>query len=160
MEPQGIQDLEKKPDEIQLAGIAHISFLVGAFIFSGIMLAVCKDKCEYVRFQIAQCLATQVALFCGLMVYVLLFCCVIFFSIFAAAATKAPPLFLVVLLPIHLLVVFGSLGLNLTLAVAGMIKAFKGEDWAIPIAGKWVFEKFFHGKRPAPNGREDAAPSG
>lgn len=149
MEPQRIEDLEKKPDEIQLAGIAHISFLIGAFIFSGIMLAVCKDKCEYVRFQIAQCLATQVAIMMGIMLYVLLFCCVIFISLFAAMAAKAPPLFLVVLLPIHLLVVFGTLGLNFTLAVAGMIKTFKGDVWAIPLVGKWVFEKFFKGKRCA-----------
>lgn len=148
MEPQRIEDLEQKPDEIQLAGIAYISFLIGSFIFSGVMLAVCKDKCEYVRFQIAQCLATQIAVFCGMMLYLLLFFCVVFASIFGAAATETPPVFLAVFLPIHFLVVFGTLGLNFTLAVAGMVKTFKGEVWAIPLVGKWVFGRFFQGKRP------------
>jgi uncharacterized membrane protein len=148
MEPQRIEDLEQKPEEIQLAGIAYISFIVGSFLFSGVMLAVCKDKCEYVRFQIAQCLATQVIILCGMMLYLLLFFCVVFATLLASVAARMPPFILAVFLPIHFLVVFGTLGLNFTLAVAGMVKTFKGEVWAIPLVGKRVFEKFFKGRRP------------
>jgi uncharacterized Tic20 family protein len=149
MEPQRIEDLEKKQDEFALGGIVHLSFLFGMFIFSGIMLAVCKDKSEYVRFQIAQALATQVAWLCFLLCYVVLFMAVIMFTIFTSAATKAPPFALAIIIPIHFLVIFGSIFLNLVLALTGLIKGLQGKDWAIPVVGKWVFGKFFRGKRGA-----------
>jgi uncharacterized Tic20 family protein len=147
MEPQRIEDLEKKADEFALGGIVHLSFLFGMFIFSGIMLAVCKDKSEYVRFQIAQVLATQVAWLCFLLCYVVLFMAVMMFTIFTSAATKTPPFAVFVIIPIHFIVVFGSIFLNFVLAIVGMIKGFQGKDWAIPVIGKWVFRKFFQGKR-------------
>lgn len=148
MEPQRVEDLQKKPDEFALAGISFLSFLFGSFIFSGVMLAVCKDKCEYLRFQIAQCLATQVLVMVGMMLYLCLFFCVIFFTVFTSAATHGPPLAVFAIIPVHFLVIFGMIGINFTLAIVGMLKAFPGKDFAIPLVGAWVFRRFFMGKRP------------
>jgi uncharacterized membrane protein len=149
MEPERIEDLQKKPDEYALAGISYLSFLFGAFIFSGIMVAVTKDKSEYVRFHAAQCLAAQVLIFGGLMVYVVLFMAVAIFVAMSAAHAAKPPAALFLIFPIHFLVVFGTLGLNFFLGIWGMLKGFSGKDFAVPVVGKWVFGRFFKGKRAA-----------
>jgi uncharacterized membrane protein len=146
MEPQWVEDLEKRPEEFLLAGIANLSFILGSFAFSGIMLFFCREKCEYVRFQIVQALFTQIFWILGLLAWVVLFVCGMLLGA-AALVFKAPPWWIFVIYAVHLLVIVGSLALNLVFCVMGLFKGLAGKDFVVPIVGRWVFKRFFKGTR-------------
>jgi len=147
--PQRVEDLEKKPDEFPLAGIVYLSFFFGSFLFSGIMLAVCHRKGEYARFHMVQTLATQIGLTLLLFVYILAYILLIFLSLAPTIATDghAPPILLIVLIPLHFCMVFGMVAANVTLGIWGMVTAFQGKDFRIPLVGNAAFRTFFKGKR-------------
>jgi uncharacterized membrane protein len=148
-QPETVADLEKKPDEFALAGIVYVSFLVGSLLFSGIMLGVCSQKSEYARFQIAQVFATQVAWLIGLFCYIAFFIVAVFLTAIGSIAFRGAPFAACLIIPLHFLVIFGTMGMNLALLIAGLMKCLKGDDFTIPIVGKWVFRRFFQGTRPA-----------
>jgi len=147
--PSRIEELEKKRDEFVLAGIVFLSFLVGSFIFSGIMLLVCSKKSEYARFHMMQALVTQLIEMVIVLLYVALIMILVFATIVPTVNDPEPPPMLFVIIGLHFCVVGTMTIVNITLCIWGMICGFKGKDFKIPVVGNFVFGRFFRGKRPA-----------
>ncbi len=143
-----IADLERDPSEYSFAAITQISWLFGGIIFSGIMLALSKPKCRYVRFQVAQCFAAQIAWM--ILAFVLSFGFFIILAIIAgimdssgATNTQGGD----VLAGLMGMIFIGApCCLYLFQIVTGiwaMVSVSKGADFTIPLIGNLVFSWFF-----------------
>ncbi|NIA16541.1 MAG: DUF4870 domain-containing protein [Nitrospiraceae bacterium] len=152
------RDLFRLESDNSIAGVNYISCLIGGWIFSLIMVLVSQKRSEYARFHAIQCLAYHIVIMAISMLAsfasmpLMLRFMREWIQEMNSMASSGPPdpmamwgmMFDMYAAMWPLWVLSGVfMLLNLTIAIVGMVQAFRCKDFAIPVIGPVVMKWFF-----------------
>ena len=149
------RDLYRLESDNSIAGVNYISCIFGGWIFSLIMVLVSQKRSEYARFHAIQCLAYHIVLTGVSMVVttpMTFYFMKDWFAQMASMSSSPPPgpeamfgmMFKMYAAMWPMWVFTGLLMLiNLSIAIAGMVQAFRCRDFAIPLVGQLTMKWFF-----------------
>jgi uncharacterized membrane protein len=131
---------ELTQDQKAFAGLAH-ALMMGTWWIGPLVIYLTKKESRFVAFHSLQALLWQIV-FTIVYMFAMGIWLITIISTVALHPQNLPnqpfPIAVFVVMPVFLLLIFGAIAINLTLAIIYCLKAMRGEWAGYPVIGDWA----------------------